>query len=353
MARAHPRRPTAPQGDDALCLAALSPDAVPVLNALRRRRAPAPLALGGQALRCCLAAPPEDGEDAWRVGLRIGEARAQLWLDPVALSLLTASLGGAWPLVPGQPAIDALWLEYALLEWLEPLETTLGQTIRLAPDDARPRGDLIALGCRLEAAQRHGHATLWLSPAAAADLVPWLDALWPPAPRSATAVAWPVQWIAGTQDVSLAALRRLHPGDVVMLDRAGDTSTVVLGGRLAATATAHREGVRLLTPFHGLSQGDINMPSTENGDDITAAAEAPRDDAQWERLPVRLVCELGRLELSLGELKTLDPGSVLPLSRTADDAVDLVVNGRILGKGKLVAIGDGLGVQVLRLSIDE
>lgn len=71
------------------------------------------------------------------------------------------------------------------------------------------------------------------------------------------------------------------------------------------------------------------------------------------RGPLRLVCEFGRLELSLGELRELDQGSVLPLSRPEDEAVDLVVNGRILGKGRVVKIGDGLGVQIVRLATDE
>nr|WP_281430401.1 FliM/FliN family flagellar motor switch protein [Salinicola acroporae] len=70
-------------------------------------------------------------------------------------------------------------------------------------------------------------------------------------------------------------------------------------------------------------------------------------------MPVQLTCELGRLELSLGELRQLGEGSVLPLERRPERAVDLVVNGRRMGRGRLIAIGDAIGVQVERLALDD
>lgn len=78
-----------------------------------------------------------------------------------------------------------------------------------------------------------------------------------------------------------------------------------------------------------------------------AAAAAP--DTDLDGLPVRLMFELGRVELSLGEIRRLAPGAVVPLARPRDEALDIVANGRRIGRGSIVAIGDSLGVRVTRL----
>ena len=59
--------------------------------------------------------------------------------------------------------------------------------------------------------------------------------------------------------------------------------------------------------------------------------------------------EVGRLELSLGEIRRLAPGAVLPLMRPLDEALDIVANGRRIGSGTIVRIGDAVGVRVTRL----
>ena len=41
------------------------------------------------------------------------------------------------------------------------------------------------------------------------------------------------------------------------------------------------------------------------------------------------------------------PGTLLPLASSGQDEVDLMVNGRRIGRGELVRIGDGLGVRLL------
>jgi len=77
------------------------------------------------------------------------------------------------------------------------------------------------------------------------------------------------------------------------------------------------------------------------------------DDSELDSLPLRVVFEMGRLEMSLSEVRQLAPGMTLPLARPLDDVVDIVVNGRRIGRGSLVRVGDGLGVRVSRLHHDE
>ena len=76
-------------------------------------------------------------------------------------------------------------------------------------------------------------------------------------------------------------------------------------------------------------------------------------DPDLDDLPVRLVFEAGRVELSLGELQRLAPGALVPLSRPLDEPLDIMANGRRLGRGTLVQIGESLGVRIVSIAGNE
>lgn len=346
----------------------ITPAQANALNALYRPRQPLSLTLGGRALRLAHdeAAPP--GAPAIAVGITIDDAPAVLHLCPASLAMLTAhlplgdSLGGC---SPGQ---RSLWLEYALLAWIEPLEAQLSATVQLLGDVPGLADDatVIALSLRRDDDTRLGRMVLSLSAGALHRVSPLLDTLGTPEARACATLPMLVQWIAGYQDIRLGDLRRLVPGDVVILER--PVRSVAIAGHLMADVTDEDAGLRLLASLEGTRGGDLATPPPLWHDDNShwehrrcddmaentrkpAASAAP--EAGLDDLPVRLVCELGRLELPLGELRGLGPGSILPLSRPTEAAVDLVVNGRPLGKGRLIEIGDSLGVQIIRLAGDE
>jgi type III secretion protein Q len=54
--------------------------------------------------------------------------------------------------------------------------------------------------------------------------------------------------------------------------------------------------------------------------------------------------------MSLSEIDRLAPGVILPLDRPLEEAVDLVVNGKRIGRGGLVKVGNSLAVRVVRLN---
>jgi flagellar motor switch protein FliN/FliY len=59
-----------------------------------------------------------------------------------------------------------------------------------------------------------------------------------------------------------------------------------------------------------------------------------------------LSAELGRRSLRLGELMRLGPGAVLDLDRRVDAPVDLLVNGRLIARGEIVAVDERFGVRI-------
>lgn len=66
-----------------------------------------------------------------------------------------------------------------------------------------------------------------------------------------------------------------------------------------------------------------------------------------EEIPLSIVIEVGRLQMSVQQLMELQPGNMLNLNVYPENGVDLVVNGRKVAKGELLLIGDTLGVRVL------
>jgi flagellar motor switch protein FliN/FliY len=82
----------------------------------------------------------------------------------------------------------------------------------------------------------------------------------------------------------------------------------------------------------------VSLEKPEEGPSISPA-----------ELPVRLTVEIGRIKMSVGDLMNLAPGNLLELNVTPEQGVDLVINGKKVGRGELIRIGDVLGVRILSL----
>lgn len=64
-------------------------------------------------------------------------------------------------------------------------------------------------------------------------------------------------------------------------------------------------------------------------------------------IPLTIVIEVGRIQISLQKLMELQPGNLLDLDIHPEKGVDLVFNGNVIGKGELLKLGDSLGVRIL------
>jgi type III secretion system YscQ/HrcQ family protein len=95
----------------------------------------------------------------------------------------------------------------------------------------------------------------------------------------------------------------------------------------------------------------------EGGEDQAQGEEVPIDDDDnlaeagplLGDIPINVVVELGRVQLTADEVIRLRAGQLLELGRSPSDPVDLVVNGKLLAKGELVEIEGALGVKILSL----
>jgi len=141
----------------------------------------------------------------------------------------------------------------------------------------------------------------------------------------------------------------LSPGDVVMADQNSQpmrTAVAVIAEHLVAPVDLTTAGVQIAARLTR-ARGSLWEWSMENGGDRSSADVLQKTDL--DDIPVKLLFELGRIELSLAEIRQMAPGALLSLQRPLEDSVDILANGRRIGRGHLVQIGDSLGIRITRL----
>jgi flagellar motor switch protein FliN/FliY len=108
------------------------------------------------------------------------------------------------------------------------------------------------------------------------------------------------------------------------------------------------------------------VPEAEAGE-TEASAELAEEEAEFEEpvmatpveeekgpmtpgeIPVTVVIEAGCVQMTMDQLLLLEPGNLLELNIRPESGVDLTINGKIVGKGELIKLGEALGVRVLKL----
>lgn len=102
---------------------------------------------------------------------------------------------------------------------------------------------------------------------------------------------------------------------------------------------------------------DLPLPPFNEGPGVEASSHsepalAARGAADLEQLfdvPVVVSAVLGSSRLPIGELLQLGPGKVLELERKVGEAVDILVNNRLVARGEVVLVDDRLGVTMTEI----
>lgn len=310
-------------------------------NRLHRRRQSWTGQCAGLAMTVQWSGAVQSADTVTEVALILGDAPIKVALPAAALELLgltSVDLAG----LPG-----AMLLELALLSVIEPVEQLAGVPLRIVDNTAVLDPQPLVLNLTMEIQLAQGgplSVALQLSAVAASLLADLLERHATPAAHPLPALTVPLTVESGEAELSVAELRSLKPGDVVMLDHWPDRQArlVLQGRRLQARAELHGNTLTLLEQPIALN--------LLKEDDMTGSAEsaAPQSlDSPLDDLPLKLVCQVGSVELSLAQLRELGTGSLVQLTPQLHDGVDLMVNGRRVGQGQLVKIGDGLGVRLL------
>jgi len=69
-------------------------------------------------------------------------------------------------------------------------------------------------------------------------------------------------------------------------------------------------------------------------------------------VPVEVAVEIGRATMTIRETLAITPGSIVALDRMAGEPVDLLVNGKRIARGEVVAIDEEFGLRVTEVISD-
>ncbi len=96
--------------------------------------------------------------------------------------------------------------------------------------------------------------------------------------------------------------------------------------------------------INNMSDNTQDMSMNEGASQIDETGTVNTDDLNFD-----VAFEIDRRSLTYDEVSTLKPGSVLTLSCSKQSPVSIKVNGKIVGSGRLVDLGDNIGVQITEL----
>jgi len=343
-ARRTPKRAAA---FDRLELETVPEDQLAAVNAFYKHRRTIDVTLAGQPAKISAAWPvaPADGQSSCKLGLKIGDHFAELVIPLALAELLLATVDKTARLENLLPRHAALLLETAAADELDALEARLQATIEFATvEQSASSPEAPSFGFILSFGEQSMKCALRLDDGALLSrLGHLLDEAGSGVPQFPATLPLPVRLWCDVLATSLGELRGLKPGDVVLFAELA-TTVLVIGDRLIAPASTSASGA-VLSAAPALITG--SKWEWMMGQDTGAAGHA-LDDATLEDLPVALAFEVGRKAMPLGDVRKLSAGAIVQLDR-AGQAVDIVANGKRVGQGEMVRIGESLGVRITRM----
>lgn len=180
----------------------------------------------------------------------------------------------------------------------------------------------------------------------------------------------PLAFTVGAVSLSQAEWRKVKEGDFILLDRCSyhpnlrrGTFQLQVGERPLFQVKMKEEAVKILDYAHYFEETAMDDQSFEPPFEEEMEEEFLSEEEQGEEeeasppdellspkeVPIALTVEVARMRMSLESLLKLKPGSVLDLTIQVEQGVTLTANGKAIGRGELLQIGDVIGVKVTKL----
>jgi flagellar motor switch protein FliN/FliY len=100
----------------------------------------------------------------------------------------------------------------------------------------------------------------------------------------------------------------------------------------------------LPTLEESVTSGD--MPAATRG---VPVPKVPSDLEQLFDVPVTVSAVLGHARMAIADLLKIGPGSLLELDRRVGEAIDILVNNRLVARGEVVLVDERLGVTMTEI----
>jgi type III secretion protein Q len=309
------------------------------------RLTPAPHGRPGELIECTAA------DETFLIGLSrdgIVESGDELaWSDYAGEARLLA-----WTL-----AHERLLAAFAAMLGRAVIPGKIGKGIQTVPN-------ALWIGFEAQFADTSSVGAIALTGVLATNLVEIYTASAPPAAR-VPRVDWtelPCSLVVGAIAPMLdaATVVSLRPGDVVVLgtrDHVMNSLEVRSAGEPRWIAAWNDNRLHILARHDGRDVSAIrseSMNEHESSESRVEPVENPQATSeQTPHIPVQLDFEIGEITTDLRELNRIEPGYIFELpSRLEGSNVSIRANGRHVGNGELVAVGETLGVRLTEWRTD-
>jgi flagellar motor switch protein FliN/FliY len=98
-----------------------------------------------------------------------------------------------------------------------------------------------------------------------------------------------------------------------------------------------------------LQESDVTFAGTGGLREATVSPKTAADLEQVFDVPVSVTAVLGSSVMPVGDLLKIEPGAVLELDRKVGEAIDILVNNRLVARGEVVLVEDRLGVTMTEI----
>ena len=344
------RQPHRTDGAERLMPASVTTTEMAALNAFYRRRGKARITVAGDKAEIAARWPATDAaeQSLCAIGVTVGAKGATLQLPLRAVERLLAKAEVSADLSKLAPRHAALLLEAVLADDLERLEGALGEKIEfisIKRSAAPPPTTPFAL-----ALSGDGQTTECTFFAEDAVLAVRMARLLDEAGASLPVPADFPLLVCLRRDaltITLGMLRSLQPDDVILLGAAEKdrTAAIIVAERFFAPVRLTAAGPQLLAAPAAIAGSNWEWTM----DQKTPPSGQTLEESSLDELPVALAFEVGRTVMPLGDVRQLAPGAIVAFPDAVEETVDIMANGKRVGRGEVVRVGDHLGVRILRM----
>lgn len=106
----------------------------------------------------------------------------------------------------------------------------------------------------------------------------------------------------------------------------------------------HAAGAAASPSARLIALSELQSPLTPGGPVLAAANPL-------HQIKARLQVCVGEADMTIGELLGAREHQVIALDRTVDQPVDLTLDGKVIARGQLVAVGDSFGIRLTELPL--
>ena len=197
-----------------------------------------------------------------------------------------------------------------------------------------------------------GRARIPLSAAALSVLADLAKAFPRRPPADCSALYVSLSLCAAREPFPMKILCQAEPGDVLRFSSPPEPAlTLEANGLPLWTASLSDGKIAIL----GVLNKTKNPPEAAMSDTPENAGAPPAEGLSRENLEaleIILTLELDERRISLGELAALGPGQILDTTASLDAPITIKAGGRAVGRGRLVGVGDSLGVLITALELE-